>query len=85
MISVCKVKPLDNYMLLLEFNNSETKIFDMKEYLNHGIFQELKDINIFNSVKISFDTIEWINGADLCPEVLYEKSENQNIRKKNRS
>ena len=34
----------------------------------------LKDENIFKMVKISFDTIEWPNGIDLDPEVLYEKS-----------
>ncbi|MBM4033804.1 MAG: DUF2442 domain-containing protein [Planctomycetes bacterium] len=28
----------------------------------------------FNAVRVSFDTIAWPNGADLCPEVLYEES-----------
>ena len=74
MISVVNVKPLDNYLLLLEFDNSEKKIFDMKEYLDHGIFKDLKNPGVFKSVKVSFDSIEWINGADLCPEVLFEKS-----------
>ena len=43
-----------------------------------GIFSEsaasLKDTAIFNSVHVSFDTLEWSNGADLCPEVLYSDS-----------
>jgi hypothetical protein len=74
MIEVINVQPLENYMLKLEFNNTEVKYFDMKSYLNHGIFKELQDLRIFNSVKIFFETINWSNGADLCPEVLYENS-----------
>jgi hypothetical protein len=73
-LSVVEVKPLDDFKLLLKFENDEDKIFDMKPYLDIGKFQELKDRQVFNSVKISFDTIEWCNGLDFDPEVLYEKS-----------
>ncbi len=74
MIAVVNVKPLENYILELEFNNSEIKYFDMKSYLEHGIFRDLNDKTIFNDVKIFYDTVNWSNGADLCPETLYEKS-----------
>jgi hypothetical protein len=46
----------------------------MKPYLNNGIFKELKDISLFNTVKVSFDTIEWDNEADFDPEFLYKES-----------
>jgi hypothetical protein len=46
----------------------------MKPYLDKGIFKELKDLKIFNTVKTSFDTIEWENEADIDPEILYQKS-----------
>ncbi|AKC62825.1 Protein of uncharacterised function (DUF2442) [Clostridium sporogenes] len=49
-------------------------MFDMKPYLNKGIFKELKDTSMFKSVKVSFDTIEWENEADIDPETLYEDS-----------
>jgi hypothetical protein len=42
--------------------------------MDKGIFRELKDISVFNSVRVSFDTIEWNNEADLDPEFLYEYS-----------
>ena len=74
MIAITKVKPLEDYKLLLQFSNSEQKIFDMSAHLDHGIFIELKDKKNFNTVKIAFDSIEWVNGADLCPDLLYEKS-----------
>lgn len=77
MISVKKVKPLDNYILLLEFNNDEVRYFDMKDYLDHGLFKELKNKSVFNSVNVYYDTINWSNGVDICPEVLYKKSTNE--------
>jgi len=73
-LSIIDVKPLEDYKLLLKFENEEEKIFDIKPYLDVGKFQELKDENLFKTVKISFDTIEWANGLDFDPEVLYEKS-----------
>ena len=74
-ISVKSVRPLSEYQLLLTFENGEKKIFDMKPYLDKGIYKELKDENKFKTVRISFDSIEWCNNADIDPEFLYEKSE----------
>ena len=73
--TVKKVEPANDYYLLLTFETGEKKRFDMKPYLDIGIFKELKDISIFNTVRKSFDTIKWDNQADLDPELLYEKSE----------
>ena len=68
------VKPQDNYLLLLTFENGEKRHFDMKPYLDFGIFKELKDLRLFKTVKTSFDSIEWDNEADFDPEILYQKS-----------
>jgi hypothetical protein len=73
-LAVKDVKPLRDYQLLLTFENGEQRQFDMKPYLEFGIFRELKDMNLFNTVKPSFDTIEWTNQADLDPEILYKES-----------
>ncbi|MCK9410857.1 MAG: DUF2442 domain-containing protein [Prolixibacteraceae bacterium] len=73
-LAIKTVKPINNYNLILTFDNGEIRQFDMNPYLNKGIFQELKDISKFNSVRVSFDTIEWDNEADLDPEILYENS-----------
>lgn len=48
----------------------------MKPYLDKGLFKDLKDEKIFKSVRVSFDTIEWINGLDIDPEFLYKNSTN---------
>ena len=73
-LAVKEVKPLSDYQLELTFENDEKRIFDMKPYLDKGIYKELKDENKFKTVRVSFDSIEWCNQADIDPEFLYEKS-----------
>ena len=72
--SVISVKPEKDYKLTLEFDNGEKRVFDMKPHLNIGLFQQLKDLSMFNTVRVNFDTIEWANNADIDPEYLYEQS-----------
>ena len=72
--AVTDVTPLSNYLLRLKFRNGEEKVFDMKPYLSLGIFQELRDETIFKTAKVNFDTVEWINEADIDPETLYHES-----------
>ncbi len=74
-LAVKAVEAQNDYKLLLTFENNEQRIFDVTEYLNIGKFSELKDKSIFNSVKVSFDSIEWSNRLDLDPEILYAKSQ----------
>jgi len=72
------VKPNPDYTLTLTFTNDEIKTFDVKPYLEKGIFRELKNLSIFNSVKPSLGSIQWQNGQDLCPDTLYLDSINRN-------
>ncbi len=74
-LSVKNVKAIDDYKLLLTFENDEDRIFDVSPYLNIGKFSELTNKSLFKSVRVNFDTIEWGNKVDLDPEFLYKKSE----------
>jgi hypothetical protein len=71
---VINVKPEADYSLLITFSNGEVKTFDVKPYLQKGIFKELGDLSIFNSVKPFLGSIQWSNGVDLCPDTLYLES-----------
>ena len=68
------VKPLKNYILEIVFDNGEKKQFDVKPYLKFKPFEELKDEKNFKKVKIAGLSIEWENGADICPDELYNNS-----------
>lgn len=66
-----KVKPLENYELLIEFENGEKRVKDMKPYLDKGVFSKLKNKNFFNTVKVSYGTICWGENIDLCSDNIY--------------
>lgn len=72
--SVKQVEPKPDYLLLLTFETGEKKLFDMKPYLDIGVFRELKDVKLFNTVQVNFNSVAWETGADFDPEVLYDKS-----------
>ena len=57
--------------LSILFDNGEEGIFDVSPYLDRGIFSQLKDLKMFNSVKPLLGSIQWGNGLDLCPDTLY--------------
>ncbi len=69
------VKYLKDYLLKITFNDNNTKVIDMKSYVGgDGVFKPLADIEYFKKVKLDQvgNTICWENGADMCPDVLYE-------------
>ena len=68
---VTAVEPMAGFRLLLTFDSGEVREFDVSPYLDKGVFREFRDETLFRSVHVSFDTVEWGNGADLCPELLY--------------
>jgi hypothetical protein len=68
---VKNVKPENDYILHIWFTNGEEGFLDMKPYLDKGIFKELQNISMFNSVRPFIGTIQWANEADLCPDTVY--------------
>lgn len=67
------VKPNPNYTLDLIFNNGERKVFDVKPYLDKGIFKELKDLKVFNAVRPFLGSIEWPHGQFLSRYALFRR------------
>lgn len=68
---VKSVKPENNYTLLLEFSNGEVKRFDVSPYIGKGVFAPLSNESFFRRVRVFLGSIQWPNGADLCPDTLY--------------
>ena len=71
---VSSVTPNPDYTLTLTFTNGEIRTFDVKPYLDRGIFKELRDKSLFNSVQPFLGSVQWKNGQDFCPDTLYEES-----------
>jgi len=64
------VKPLPDYRIYVEIENQQKGIFDLKPYLDKGVFKELKNINYFNQVGILFGAVTWPHEQDIAPETL---------------
>jgi uncharacterized protein DUF2442 len=74
MHKVVTVRANDDYSLDLEFDDGSKRRFDVKPYLEFGIFKELKDKKYFKRVRIAFGTVQWPNEQDISPETLYTES-----------
>ncbi|MBA3443149.1 MAG: DUF2442 domain-containing protein [Pyrinomonadaceae bacterium] len=71
MNKVIAVKANDDFSLDLKFVDGSVKRFDVKPYLDRGVFRELKDLHYFNKVSVAFGTVQWPNEQDISPETLY--------------
>ncbi len=70
-----EVEAMEDYKILITFDNGEKRIKDMKPYLEKGVFKKLKDEQVFKSVKISYGTVTWGEDIDLCADSIYETSD----------
>ena len=64
------VKPLSDYRIYVEIEDGRKGLFDMKPYLDHGVFSELKNVHYFNQVGILFGAVTWPHEQDIAPEAL---------------
>ncbi len=67
---VKSVVPLPDYLIRVELADGKTGLFDLKPYLGHGMFKELRDVHYFNRVGILFGAVTWPNDQDIAPETL---------------
>ena len=74
METVTSVQPRDDFQLELIFNTGEIAVFDMRPYLDKGVFRRLRDISLFKQAYIGFDTVCWPGNLDIAPETLYDGS-----------
>ena len=71
---VIDVQPLDGYILRLIFEGGEVRDFDVKPYLDLGIFQALRAESYFREAYVEFGSVEWPRGQGLSYNTLYLES-----------
>jgi hypothetical protein len=74
MRKVLAVQANEDYSLDLKFDDGSVRRFDVRPYLQYGIFEELKDKQYFKRVRVAFGTVQWPNEEDISPETLYIES-----------
>jgi hypothetical protein len=71
MDKVISVKPLENYLLDIEFSDGFRKVIDIQPFIEKGISAALKDEAYFRHVDLEDGGgIAWPNGYDFCPNFL---------------
>lgn len=79
-LKVSGVRPKDNFILWIRFNNGEEKEFDFKPMLDKAAYMPLKNIDAFKNVYIDFGVPVWNNGdIDIAPEYLYQNGISVNV------
>ncbi|MBL8028941.1 MAG: DUF2442 domain-containing protein [Fibrobacteres bacterium] len=74
LLDVMSVKPRPDFTLLLKFENSETRIFDMRPLLDKKPFTNLKDTRLFLQAHVENGTVVWPGNLDIAPETLFDHS-----------
>lgn len=80
MKTVIQVKPNSNYTVHVYFADGHIKLYDMKPFLNQGVFQKISNIDSFlNMCTVMNGTLAWdlsgrydpTNCIDIDPESIY--------------
>lgn len=74
LLDVIEFKILDDYEILITFENKELRKFSLKHLLNEKPFHVLKDKNLFNRAFLEHGTLCWPHDFDIAPEYLYKYS-----------
>ena len=65
------VHPVDDYRLEVLFDNGERRVFDVKPYLQRGVFVRLQNLAVFRAAHVVAGSVEWPGGLDLSYDTLY--------------
>ena len=68
---VVAVRPRPDYCLLVTFDNGETRVFDVKPFLNFPVFQRLQTPGYFDRAHVENGTVVWDAQLDVSPDTLY--------------
>lgn len=74
LLDVVNVVVRPDFVLLLEFENSERRSFDMAAYIDQKPWNRLKSGNAFQAAFVENGTVSWPGNVDIDPETLYEYS-----------
>ena len=64
------VTPLLDCRLYVEIADGRRGILDVKPYLDHGVFRELRNLDYFRQVGIVLGALTWPHQQDIAPETL---------------
>lgn len=71
---IVNVFPKPDYILEVEFENSEIREFSVKPYFKYTVYKPLENINFFNKVTVKYGTLVWGKEEliDFDPYTIYQ-------------
>lgn len=79
-----KILSIRNYTVTCLFNTGEARIIDLTDVIekyskiNDGLISSLSNEAYFKTVGLdSYGTLQWDNGVDFDPDILYQTSKKQ--------
>ncbi len=70
------VKPMENFILLIQFDDESIRVFNAYKLFDDPLFECIKDPDFFKTVHIDeMGIVCWDNATDINPFVLYDESE----------
>ena len=66
-----KVQTTEDYQLIIDFDNQETRIYDIKKIFSLKPFMPLQNKSVFNTAAPNGISVEWSDDIDICPDDLY--------------
>ena len=61
-------------MPFTDVRNSEKRVFDLKPYLDKGVFARLRNVALFKTARVVTGSVEWQGEIDLSYDTLYLSS-----------
>lgn len=82
---IISVKPLDNYLLMIEFSNHQYRQYNVKPLLKKEMFAPLENIAFFKNVQIESGgyAISWNEDIDISEYELWVNGVDDNEIKNN--
>ena len=74
LLDVVSVQTRDGHVLIVEFENGETRHFDMNRFFERKPFDRLKGSPLFEKARVEHGTVVWPGNVDIAPDTLYEAS-----------
>lgn len=72
-LQITKVEARQDHKLYVKFKNGAARLFDMRPYLDKGVFKELKDESYLKKVRVIWGGVEWPHKQDLSSDTLYHR------------
>ena len=67
---VVAATPLPEFRLEVVFESGERRLFDVKPYLERGVFRQLQDLAVFATAHVVAGSVEWTGETPLSSPAL---------------